>query len=796
MNDSKDFQDAESVRSGNSLVTSQPILLPKHHLFEGFFEAFIRIAAPHRWAAKYLGYKRYIGNFANLQASFSAPIPQELNPPRRKTIEEPLHMSTVEKSGRPEHNQDLRCQSGPSAKDSAIFSGGDSWKNYGADQQRMQISDLHFSKFPTPVTFACLEDKVQDRGMFLFTIPEGSDTMDPKKWSWLIQWVNWDLRHLFVVFQCRILKYLMWGLLQHWTKSSRILGSERESVWRNKRPRSRTVSFEVDRLPTWSTAISGSLEPIILSKTTPTCSLLFFEIMIIRNSILRGREYSSMTKIPYDDILEGLYLLRIEESEKSKIVLELYDLETHHKKLGPDYHILKAMVKRSIEQEIRNKNFGDQKRKFWEERRGQESGNKTACTKNTRRLLAMGNQRAMRERRQLQFPPRMSISVENDTIKSVSEFFHAAERVKIIENPKAPEEQVPVVECRDGLARITLEELAITHFVKMAPSRMFVLQDQVCLSVWGEVLIRTPSGLMNSRRTGLNRMMTKVLRLCWKKGNGKKENPPQMLVTIERGYLWTEVIRSWDKIHLNVSFLMYDNWVAHFRTWSRRKYAETNPTCEIHEGNCTSYQNSRPKSPRSVTLIQVNEPHERGPNAPKFEDRSQGEKEWQEQGAREAVWKLAKRVFTLKQERAAFFPSPENRCLPASTLKPEEREFVVDSGASMHMISNKDLSNAEIDTLTKSCSLTSVITVNWEVQTHEQATVYVKELDIFLTMKVLDNTSAVLSLGKLFDENGYSYEWIKGQESDLTKNGIRLQSNTENFVPIVVSGLHSKDNVK
>ena len=38
--------------------------------------------------------------------------------------------------------------------------------------------------------------------------------------------------------------------------------------------------------------------------------------------------------------------------------MELYDLETHQKKLGPDYHRLKTMVKRSIEQKIHNKNFG------------------------------------------------------------------------------------------------------------------------------------------------------------------------------------------------------------------------------------------------------------------------------------------------------------------------------------------------------------------------------------------------------------------------------------------------------
>ena len=194
----------------------------------------------------------------------------------------------------------------------------------------------------------------------------------------------------------------------------------------------------------------------------------------------------------------------------------------------------------------------------------------------------------------------------------------------------------------------------------------------------------------------------------------------------------------------------------------------------------------------SLGYICPGEPHQHSPNAPKFEDRSQEETEWQEQGAREAAWKLAKSVLKLKEhEKATSFSPSENRCLPASTLKPEEREFVVDSGASMHMISKKDLSNAEMDTLTKSCSPTIVITANGEVQTHEEATVYVKEFDIFLTLKVLQNTPAVLSLGKLCDENGYSYEWINGQKPHLIKDGIRIPCNTENFVPIVVLGLSS-----
>ena len=72
----------------------------------------------------------------------------------------------------------------------------------------------------------------------------------------------------------------------------------------------------------------------------------------------------SLTKIAPDDILEGLYQLRIQESEKLRTVLELYDLETHQKKLGPDYHRLNTMVKRSIEQEIRNKSFGSRNGNF------------------------------------------------------------------------------------------------------------------------------------------------------------------------------------------------------------------------------------------------------------------------------------------------------------------------------------------------------------------------------------------------------------------------------------------------
>ena len=98
---------------------------------------------------------------------------------------------------------------------------------------------------------------------------------------------------------------------------------------------------------------------MIPSRTVPTYLLFLFEMLKFRNSIRNGMEFLlSLTKTTSDDILEGLYKLRIRESEKLKTVLELYDLEIHQKKIGPDYHRLTTLVKRSIQQDLRNMNFG------------------------------------------------------------------------------------------------------------------------------------------------------------------------------------------------------------------------------------------------------------------------------------------------------------------------------------------------------------------------------------------------------------------------------------------------------
>ena len=118
--------------------------------------------------------------------------------------------------------------------------------------------------------------------------------------------------------------------------------------------------------------------------------------------------------------------------------------------------------------------------------------------------------------------------------------------------------------------------------------------------------------------------------------------------------------------------------------------------------------------------------------------------------------------------------------------EPEEREVAVDSGASMHMVSKKDFNSAELETMTTSRSLTSVMTVNGEVQTREEATVYVKELDLFVKVMLLEETPAVLSLGKLCEYHVFSNHRTSGQKPHLTQNGKNIDCNISICVPFVV----------
>ena len=199
----------------------------------------------------------------------------------------------------------------------------------------------------------------------------------------------------------------MRGLLQHSTKSSIIPISKEESVWRNKKAqkqdrflRGRQIAYLIyDYF-----RVTGSPDSVENYADLFTISL--------RNDDIQEFDSKwdgillSMTKIPHDDILEGLYKLRIRESEKLKTVFEFYDLETHQKKLGLDCRRLE-----NYGEEVSSKKFEIRiltieieilRKTPWSSIREQNS-----VYKGFLEIVGNGTPTgSVCERRQLQFPPR------------------------------------------------------------------------------------------------------------------------------------------------------------------------------------------------------------------------------------------------------------------------------------------------------------------------------------------------------------------------------------------------------
>ena len=145
--------------------------------------------------------------------------------------------------------QDQRCQSGPSARNAVIPSEGDFSKNYWADQQRLQVSDLHFDKFTTPATFACWKIRFKTEVCTWSQFPteamqwikevEMVDSVDELKSSSSTRGISMPN---FEVLDARIASALKIIHNSHFRR--------RISLEEQKRPRKRTVSFAADRLPT------------------------------------------------------------------------------------------------------------------------------------------------------------------------------------------------------------------------------------------------------------------------------------------------------------------------------------------------------------------------------------------------------------------------------------------------------------------------------------------------------------------------------------------------------------------
>ena len=237
--------------------------------------------------------------------------------------------------------------------------------------------------------------------------------------------------------------------------------------------------------------------------------------------------------------------------------------------------------------------------------------------------------------------------------------------------PEVPEERVPVVECLDGLARITSKELAITHFVKNGTL-------QKCL------FYKNKNGCRFGEKCSFAHRQVDA-----QPTKGSKSNDDKSAVALLKKGDWHERGFVTDRYHDRSGKPDNRSDKKLGRNSSQRQLSDarqlgfvfqdmTPPKSILWKGTDMRKPIQRVKFTKAIArhtkirdqnpslgYICPGEPHERSPNAPKFEDRSQEETEWQEQGAREAAWKLAKCVLKLKeQERATFFsPSEKSACL-------------------------------------------------------------------------------------------------------------------------------------
>ena len=256
-----------------------------------------------------------------------------------------------------------------------------------------------------------------------------------------------------------------------------------------------------------------------------------------------------------------------ESLRKLKTVLELYDLEIHQKKIGPDYHRLKTMVKRSIEQNLRIKNF-EAKNGYYETNAVvKNQRTKQACTKNSWSLLAVESQRAVFWRRQLQFPARDMNMRAKPTQPSLSPRSSTRQTLKNASRTRSPRGRSPSgrmsrLPCKDYLKGSCTNSFC----EKWHPSE--------CL------FYKSENGCRFGEKCSYAHRQVDEQPSKRSKKNGDKSAVAMLKSTRHFGFR----ISGYGAAEVFIDFA------------EELKHTETNPMCSIHSSRRTSCWHSRPKS--------------------------------------------------------------------------------------------------------------------------------------------------------------------------------------------------------
>ena len=210
--------------------------------------------------------------------------------------------------------------------------------------------------------------------------------------------------------------------------------------------------------------------------------------------------------------------------------------------------------------------------------------------------------------------------------------------------PEVPEEEVPVVECIDGHARITSKELAPIHSVKNGILRSACSTRPRVVANLGQSAHMHIVGLMNSlaKRSRTNDDKSAVAML---KKNELHDRTGQPVVCRDtrRAQGHGKVVCSSSSTR-QLGCVFQDMEPPKSSSILQKSSNILKPIRFVPFTKAVlRHATIRDQNP-SLGMICPGDPHQRNPNAPKFEDRSQEETELQERCAREAAWRLAKNI--------------------------------------------------------------------------------------------------------------------------------------------------------
>ena len=196
MNDSRDFQDAESIRSGNSHVTSRPVSFSPHPIPEGMLSRSFGVPSrkegpPSTWDTDGISGNVFCKSSCVLFNTLSWRI--ESMEFRKRRTASPIHIGR-EWEANTESRSEMPVWT-VSQKFSRPWWGRIFLWLWGRPTTTADFRSS-FRQIPSTSHVCLLEDKMQDWGTHLFTIPYGSNAMDQRSGDgWFSGWIE-----IFVIY--------------------------------------------------------------------------------------------------------------------------------------------------------------------------------------------------------------------------------------------------------------------------------------------------------------------------------------------------------------------------------------------------------------------------------------------------------------------------------------------------------------------------------------------------------------------------------------------------------------------